>query len=445
MVIATISYTLMQFVDRLMVAYHSEQALAAVLPATMISFVPGSFLLGIMTTVNTFVSQSFGRGQYKDCSHYCWQAIYLGLIYSCVTFAVMWPLAPYIFKDLMHQPADIIGMEVTYLRIMLYGQFVVVFVWAGNQFFVGIHRPSVTMETAIISQVINIIANYALIFGKWGFPQMGIAGAAWGTVIGAGLGAILRMGVFLVGRNHAIFHSRETLTVDLHKIWDLLRIGTPAGLAFTVNTALLGTLLFRLIGRFGTESLAATSAVYSCTALSFMPVVGMGVALTAAVGKSIGNDRKDQATRQVSICLRLSLFYMGLVGLCFLIFRHRIIAAWHLGPAASAIGTHLLICAVIFQVFDAVEITYNGALRGAGDTLWLCVITTVGAGTILGLGGWFFVTFYPQWGAIGPWIAYTLHVIFVGLANRRRFMSNHWRNIDLFKREGFTTPIDESA
>jgi MATE family multidrug resistance protein len=233
--------------------------------------------------------------------------------------------------------------------------------------------------------------------------------------------------------------------VDLHKIWDLLRIGTPAGLAFTVNTALLGTLLFRLIGRFGTEALAATSAVYSCTALSFMPVVGIGVALTAAVGKSIGRDRKDQATRQVSICLRLSLFYMGLVGLCFFMFRHQIMAAWHLGPVASAIGAHLLICAAIFQVFDAAVITYNGALRGAGDTMWLCMITTVGACTILGLGGWCLVTFYPQWGAIGPWIAYTLHVIFVGLANRLRFKSNHWRKIDLFKRIEFTAPIEESA
>ena len=351
MVVATISYTLMQFVDRLMVSYYSQEALAAILPATMISFVPASFMLGVMTTVNTYVSQSFGRRAYRDCAHYSWQAVYLGLAYSCVTLLVLWPLARTVFT-LMAYPVNIIPLEVTYLRITLLGQFVVVFIWATNQFFMGIHQAKITMITALISQVVNVAANYVLIFGKWGFPQMGIAGAAWGTVIGAVVNAVTRTGVFIGPRIHQRFHSRSSLGLEPAKIWDLLKIGTPAGFALMVNTAVIGAILFMLIGRFGTDALAATSAVYSCMTLSFMPVVGIGIALTATVGKSIGKDKKDNATRQTSLCLRLAVGYMGLVGLVFFLFRYPIIGLWQLDAGAAALGAKLLICAAVSLCSD---------------------------------------------------------------------------------------------
>ena len=443
MVVATISYTLMQFVDRLMVAHYSQEALAAVLPASMISFVPSSFLLGLMTTVNTFVSQSFGRRAYRDCAHYAWQALYLGLVYSCLTFAILWPLARRIFI-LMDQPADVVDLEVTYLRIMLLGQFVVVSIWATNQFFMGIHRARITMITALISQAVNVLANYVLIFGKWGFPEMGIAGAAWGTVIGAVVNAVTRVAWFLSPGIHKTFHSRRSFGFDMPKILDLVKIGSPSGFALMINTAFIGAILFSLIGRFGTAAQAATSAVYSCMTLSFMPVIGIGIALTATVGKSIGRDRKDIAAKQTSLCLRVSVAYMGLVGIGFYLFRHAIINAWGLTPEASTLGARIMICAAIFQVFDAAVITYNGALRGAGDTLWLGLITTVGAFLVLGFGGWLIVTLAPQWNAIGPWVAYTLHVILVGVVNRWRFKSNHWHSIDLFKRQARAVPVEES-
>src|SRR4030042_232988 len=94
MVVTNISFTVMQFVDRFMVSRLGTEALAAILPAGIISFVPASFAMGVMTSVNTFVSQSLGRGQKKDCSNYCWQGIYMGLLYISVTVALMWPAAP---------------------------------------------------------------------------------------------------------------------------------------------------------------------------------------------------------------------------------------------------------------------------------------------------------------------------------------------------------------
>ena len=442
MVVTNISFTVMQFVDRFMVSRLGTEALAAILPAGIISFVPVSFAIGVMTSVNTFVSQSLGRGQKRDCANYCWQAIYMGLAYLLVVVAIVWPAAPWIFRTLGHEPA-VVNLEVIYLRIMLYAQFLAVFVWASSQFFMGVHRPIITMYAAVCSQVVNIAANYVLIFGKLGFPVMGIAGAGWGTFIGIAVGAGIRMAMFLSGDINSNFKSRRTMNINLPKIIDLLKVGFPAGFGFMVNMAAWGIILFGLVGRFGKEALAATSAVFACMNVSFMPIVGLGTALTAAVGKSIGGGRKDVAIKQTSVCLRVALVYMGLVGLCFFMFRNDLMAFWSPdNKEVISIGVNIFIFAAIFQVFDAMLLTYYDALRGAGDTLWLAIVEALGAAVIMGLGGFCMLKFFPQLGALGPWIAATVKIITVALANRWRFKSNRWMQIDLFKRRPLGVPVE---
>ncbi|MFC1676145.1 MATE family efflux transporter [Planctomycetota bacterium] len=444
MIVTNISFTIMQFVDRFMVSRLGTEALAAILPAGILSFVPASFAIGLMTSVNTFVSQSLGRGNKKDCSNYCWQVIYMGLAYFSVTFLILWPNAGFIFRMLGHERA-IVAMEVVYLRIMLYAQFLAVFIWASSQFFMGIHRPIITMYAAIVSQAVNIGANYILIFGKFGFPAMGIAGAGWGTFIGIAMGASIRMFMFLNGEVNATYKCRQSLNIDFKKMADLVKVGFPAGFGFMVNVAVMGMILFGLVSRFGNESLAATSAVFSCINVSVMPVVGIGTALTAAVGKSIGMGRKDLAAKQASLCLKIALVYMGLIGICFFVFRNSIMGFWSGDAKVIEAGVNILICAAIFQVFDATAITYSGALRGAGDTVWLAIISSVSSVFILGVGGIILVTYFPQLGSLGPWVALTVNIVAIGLANRWRFKSNRWMEIDLFKRRGAPVPVEVEA
>ena len=444
MVVAHISFTIMQFVDRLMVSKLGTEALAAVLPAGYVSFIPASFAIGVMTSVNTFVSQSLGRGDKKACSNYCWQAIYMGLAFSLVTVAIMRPAAPAIFRMLGHEPA-VAALEVTYLRIMLYVQVLAVFVWASSQFFMGVHRPVIMMYSAIAGQIVNVIANYVLIFGKFGFPAMGIAGAAWGTFIGIAAGSVIRMAVFLNSDVNAEFKSRHSLNVNFARMADLLKVGFPAGIGLMVNIALWGVILFAMVGQFGKDALAATSAVLACVNISVMPVVGLGTALTAAVGKAIGEGKKDVAMKQTSVSLRIALVYMGLVGLCLLIFRSSIITYWSEDEAVTSIGINMIIFAAIYQVFDAATLVYNGSLRGAGDTLWLAAVSAFGAIVVLGIGSVCLIRLFPQLGALAPWIAATLSIITVGVANRWRFKSNRWMRIDLFKRAEAETPIRDGA
>ncbi|HUU17769.1 MAG TPA: MATE family efflux transporter [Sedimentisphaerales bacterium] len=444
MVVTTISFTVMQFVDRFMVSRLGTDALAAILPAGFVSFLPGGFAIGAITSLNTFVSQSLGRGDKKGCSNYFWQAVYMGLVYFLAVVVIMWPTAPWIFKAMGHPPT-VVGMEVIYLRIMLYAHILAVINWSCGQFFMGIHRPIITMCASLCGQVVNVTANYVLIFGKLGFPAMGIAGAGWGTFIGIGVAASVNMSLYLSRNINAEFNSRRTLNIDFGKMYDLLKVGLPAGFGLMVNVAFWGVILFGLVGKFGTEALAATSAVLSYTSLSVMPIVGMSMALTAAVGKTIGLGRKDIAIKQTRVCLKVALLYMGLVGICFFVFRNALMAFWSSDDKVIEAGVKILICAAIYQTFHAARTIYSGSLRGAGDTVWLAIISAVGAVVILGLGGWLVAMFFPSLGALGPWSAATVSIIAVGLANRWRFKSKRWMDIDLFKRHAVSVPIQNGA
>jgi MATE family multidrug resistance protein len=450
MVVTTTSFTIMQFVDRFMVSRLGTDALAAILPAGFVSFVPGGFAIGAMISLNTFVSQSLGRGEKRNCSNYYWQAVYMGLAYFLAVVAIMSPSARWIFERVMGQHRDIVSpvvvdMEVTYLRIMLYAHVLAVFNWASGQFFMGIHRPIITMCASLCGQVVNVAANYVLIFGKLGLPAMGIAGAGWGTFIGIAVGAAINVAVFLSGGINAAFGSRQTLNVDFGKMYDLLKVGLPAGFGLMVNVAFWGVVLFGLVGRFGTSALAATGAVLSYTSVSVMPVVGISAALTAAVGKAIGRGRKDLAVRQTGICLRVALVYMGLVGVCFFVFRNALMAFLSSDDEVIKAGVNILICAAVYQVFHATRTIYSGSLRGAGDTVWMAIASATGAVVILGLGGLLMVRLFPSLDVLGPWIAAALSIVAVGLANRWRFKSKRWMNIDLFRRRAVSVPMRNGA
>ncbi len=444
MVVSTVSFTVMQFVDRLMVSRLGTDALAAVLPAGFVALLPGGFALGAMTSLSTFVSQSLGRGEKAECSNYFWQMTYMGILYFMAVTALLWSTAPLIFQ-VMGQPAGVAAMEVIYFRIVLVAHIAAIINWSSNQFFMGIHQPVITMVSSLCGQVVNVAANYVLIFGKLGLPALGIAGAGWGTAIGIGMAALINITVFLSGPMHRTFRTRKSLAPDLRKMRALLGVGMPAGVGLVLNVAVWGVMLSALVGRFGEEALAATSAVLAYTSLSAMPIVGVSTALAAAVGKAIGSGRKDLAIRQTRICVRMGLVYMGLTGACFFFLRRSLMVFWTQDPRVIEIGAKILICAAFYQVFHAARIIYGGALRGAGDTLWQAVVSGVAAVVILGIGGAVTARLLPSTGAIGPWLVATLSIVVIGLANRWRFLSGRWMEIDLFNGRAATTAVGLDA
>ncbi len=432
-ILGTLSFTVMQFADQVMVARLGSEALAAVGSAGLWSFTLSTFLMGIVGCVGTFVSQSFGRGEKHECASYAWQGVYLAFL-TGATILVLWPVSMPLFGVMGHAPR-VTEFEVSYFRLLLFGYLPMAWLTALTAFFQAVSRPRIPMITAIICNAVNILLNYLLIFGKFGFPRWEIRGAAVATVISVALQAVMLQGVFLNGAMNEEYGTRRTFRIDLTKMRELFRIGWPAGVSFFIDVFNWGIFTSFLVGRFGTTALAAHVAATNFMHVSFMPAVGLNNAIAPIVGQWIGRDNIPTAKARTYTAMKLAVVYMTLMGLIMAVFGGRLIRlCFSDDPEVIRLGHYLLILAAVFQGFDATNIITMGALRGAGDTRYMAVVVSILAyllflplawvlGHVLGLA------------AVGAWIGATVYIILLSLVLFRRFNGERWRHIRIFEKD----------
>ncbi|WP_432798533.1 MATE family efflux transporter [Poriferisphaera sp. WC338] len=424
-----ISRTAMSFVDFIMVSQLGTDAQAAIMPAGIILFCVIAFGMGVLSVVNTFVAQSLGRGDKGNCAAYAWQGVYLSVFLGVLMLPGWWLATPF-FQWVGHEP-QVSEMEAVYVQIGVLGVAPTLVCVALSNFFNGVHRPVIGFWAALIGNIFNVLANYALIFGKWGFPAMGIAGAAWGTLISAVLQMIVLLIWFTRGWSKREYDSLHHWRVALKKMWQIVTVGFPAGVQFMMDIIVFTIFTLFLIGRFGTEQLAANNLTFKCLEVSFMPVVGMGVALTAAVGKSIGEKRICLARIQSRWVCGMGVGYMGMIAIALIFFNEQFADLLTDDPEVIHWASRMLIVCAIFQVFDAVGITYSSALRGAGDTLVPAVMMVVFGGVVFMGGGFAIAHYYPGLQSIGPWSAATAYIIVLSTGFAVRFWLGHWERLNI--------------
>ncbi|MCB9850906.1 MAG: MATE family efflux transporter [Phycisphaerales bacterium] len=444
MVITLCSRMLMDIADFAMISAlpeGSESAQAAILPAQITLW---TFIVTGLATVsinNTFVSQAIGRGRPRNAAAYTWQAFYMAALYG--TFAlVLYPLLPHVFAWIGHLP-EVQAKEWAYARICLFTVFPTVAAEAFAGFFNGMHRPKVTMWSAIEANLLNVVLSAIFVFGWLGFPAMGIAGAALGTLIGVFYRMIRLAVTFASGYYATTYASREMWRLDGKKLFAMLRTGLPQGLQATSDVCVWAVFINVLTGRiFGETSLVASNVVWQYLRISFMPTFGIGIALTALVGKAIGQRDHELAIRVSRIAVGIIVAYLATLSLVYFFFRHQLIGVFNDNPEVVSIGASVMICAVVWQVFDGVGIGYYNALKGAGDTLWPAVLLIVSHWLIVVGGGYAMARMFPEWGIIGPWSAAAALIIFLGFAMWWRWRSNKWQRIDLFRHDADETPAE---
>jgi MATE family multidrug resistance protein len=429
-VITNISRTGMSFVDFLMVSRLGTEAQAAIVPATVLLWSLIGFGLGVNTCVNTFASQALGRNKLEEASLYAWQGVWLSVLFGGIG-TLLYPVIPAIFRGFGH-PAGVIHQEVAYTQAALFSLGPSVAVVAASSFFTGIHRPRVAMFSMIIANLFNVVGDYVLIFGKWGFPQLGIAGAAWATVAATVLQTAVLLGFMVAPHFAREFHTLQAMRWNTDRAVNLLRYGAPSGVQWMMDILMWAFFLNWLVGRFGTVELAATNVVWKFSEIGWMPAVGIASAASVLVGKSIGKKDFDAAVRQSRVGLITVVGYMCTLSSLFLIFRTQLIGLISDDPDVVALGALVFIPLAIFQMFDSVTITYINILRGAGDILVPAVLV-VGLGWIILLGGGrIMVEIRPEWGSIGPWILGVLFIMLLSSALTLRWRSGRWREIDIF-------------
>jgi len=428
-IVAMASHTLMGFVDTWLLAEYGRDEVAAVGAAGSVVFIFIAFVFGTSNCTSAFVAQSLGRGSPGDCSRYAWQGVYFGLLAQVALLPVI-VLAGHIFAAFGHE-SQVQAMETIYLRLRLLHAAGTAAYAALTSFFQGIGKPVIPMYAALIANVFNAILDAVLIFGLWGFPEMGITGAALATVVASYFQVALLFAWFFRGTMRRAFATGAHWRPDLARFAQLMRIGAPAGLSFMLHTASWAIFTNILIGRLGSDILAANNITHAIIRLSFMPAIGVSKGVTVLVGQSIGRRNIPTAKRRAYAGMGLAMFYMTLMGLLFVAFRGQIIRLFRDEAQIVEAGTRMLILAAVFQAFDALGIVSYGALRGAGDTRFPAIVD-VASGWLLLLPLGYALTFPLGLGYVGAWAAAAFQIAVVGTIFFLRFIGEAWRKIDIF-------------
>jgi len=429
MVLNTVSYTIMQFVDGWMVSRVSKEALSAQFIGGISAFVPVCFFIGLLGCVNTFASQNLGAGRRERSALYGWQGLWLAWSAAGgLTFLIL--LAPYLLGLFGHE-AEVTRLETQYFRILIGGGLFTLSARALGAFFVGVHRPGITLVAGVAANVVNLIGNYVLIYGKFGFPALGLAGAGIGTVMGSAVESAILMTVFVGGAVAREFDVRGQWRIRWAAMVDLLRIGSPAGAMFLGDVLMWAIFMGRVIGGFGTADLAAAAILNRYWHLCFMPVLGISMAVTAIVGRFCGAGQPRLAWRRAHAGLLLVEAYMVTCGVVIWVAREPLVGIFNeaANPLVQSIAARAMIFILLCQAFDALSVVFIGALRGAGDTLWPGAVQLVLAWG-LGLGGSAAVArVWPEWGSFGSWAAVMVYIMLLGSVMWGRFLGGRWQRI----------------
>lgn len=443
-VVATMtSYTIMQFVDKVMVSRIGPDPIyvGAQGNGGLATFVPISVVMGFMSVVSTYVSQNLGAGKPERSPAYAWAGLWIALAGAVLLLPYAFVLDE-IFSWLGHDERSA-RLSADYGKILIYGAFFSMGARGITQFFFGLHRPKVVLVSGVTGNLVNFGVNYLLIFGNWGFPALGLQGAAIGTVAGTAVEMGIPVAVFLSARYNIQYATRGAWRPDWAKMRDIWRIGWPGAAMFGNEMLCWSIFMVYLVGGFGPAHATAGWIAHQYMMISFMPAIGISVAMTAIVGRYMGMGRPDLAAHRSWLGLKLAMGYMALCAIGFVVLREPLVGFFlqrDTNPEDARIlvtmGSRFMIVVATFQLCDAVAMTLSGALRGAGDTVWVGVVTLVLSWALIVGGGVLIVRLFPGLESLGPWLAAAAYIACLSLAVLGRFMSGQWKAMRLVGEAG---------
>ncbi|MDQ7793039.1 MAG: MATE family efflux transporter [bacterium] len=419
--------TLTQVVDMMMVARLGHNAIAAVGLSFRPMFFALSIFLGLGAGTTALVARSMGRKDPGFANRIAHQALMATAILASGLAALFYALAPRI-QAFMGAAPDVLPLGVAYLRPLAWGMafmYTSIVITAALR---GAGDTMTSMRVNLLANFLNVLLNYTLIFGHFGFPALGVQGAGIATSVARVVAALVLLGL-LLGRRLVILPPPRLLRFEPDVFLRVIRIGGPATLE-RVLMSLAMLFHLRMVAGQGTVALAAATLSQNIEELSYMPAIGVAVSAATLVGQFLGHGRPDAAERAGWECVRLALFFMGFMGLLFVLAPGLWLALYAPGSELRPLATTLLRLMGVAQPFVAVAFALSGGLRGAGDTASVMAATALSMwGVRLSLTYLFMSGL--GWGAPGAWLA-----IVVDSATRAAIMAwlfarGRWRRIEL--------------
>lgn len=431
------TFAVLNFCDRLFLSWYGEAEFRASLPSGILFFTLVCGFMALAGFSNTFVAQYWGAGDKTGCA----RATAQGVIFSILSIPLILALTPVGLWCLRLSSAEpeVLALEEEYFKILMWCGGGMTLSSALSSFFSGRGQTFVIMACNIFANGLNVVLNYCFIFGKWGCPEMGIAGAGWATVIGSWTSPLIFALLYFAKPARTEFKTLETLRYDPWLFKRLIRFGLPSGMHWFFDVAAF-TIFVLLIGRMGAIAHIASNIALSINLIAFMPMIGLGVAASTLVGQYLGRNQPDHAERTGWLALKIGIGYIAAIGATFLLFPGFYTNVFEGNAPATVPFAELfkavrilLVMLAVWGVADATAIILSGALKGAGDTHFVMWFQSVVAWGFLVLGQLLIVLVFKG-GFYLSWTWTLLYIVILGIGFALRFRNGRWKSIDLLDR-----------
>jgi len=379
-----LGHTFVGLVDNIMVGQLGSAELAAVSLGNSFVFIAMSLGIGFSTAITSLTAEADTENDAVKA-----KATFKNGLFLCTALGIVLFLAVLLAKPLMYyldQPEEVVQLAIPYLNLVAFSLFPLIVFQGFKQFADGLSMTRYPMYATLIANVVNVILNYVLIFGKFGFPELGIVGAAYGTLISRFV-MLLYLWWLLRGKekSKALVTNIKFFVLDSVVIKKILSLGFPGAMQMFFEVAIFTSAIW-LSGTLGKNPQAANQIALNLSSMTFMVAMGMGVAATVRVGNQKGLKNFKELRRIAFSIFLLTLILSTIFAACFWIFNS-ILPTFYvdLNDAANfadnteliSIASKLLLAAAIFQISDGIQVVVLGALRGLQDVKIPTLITFV--------------------------------------------------------------------
>ncbi|SMG33358.1 multidrug resistance protein, MATE family [Marivirga sericea] len=426
-VLSQLGHVLVGTADSVMVGRVGTEELAAVSVANAVFSVTMMFGIGISFGLTPLVAQSDGEGNHRSAMRFMKHSFVINLIFGLLLFGIL--LFGGFILDILDQPKEVVVLAKPYLAIIGFSLVPFMIFQTYKQFAEGLSLTKQAMYITISANVINIVLNYILIFGKLGFEPMGLVGAGWATLISRILMAVAMALFVRYYKKFAVYWKYFKVIIwNPISFKQLLNLGVPTGFQYIFEVGAFASAAI-MIGWMGAVPLASHQVAMNLASISYMMATGISAAATVRVGNQLG--QRDIPTMRIAAftCFLMAVIFMSFTGLVFLGLNDYLPMLYTSDQEVIKIASSLLIIAALFQLSDGVQVVGLGALRGMGDVKLPTVVTFM-AYWVIGLPTGYLLAFTFGFEEKGVWyglltgLSVTAVILFIRFNNRSKILAS---------------------
>ncbi|MDH4056126.1 MAG: MATE family efflux transporter [Gammaproteobacteria bacterium] len=427
MVVSQGTFAVMIFTDRYFMSQIDPTHMAAALGGGVASFFSFCFFVGLFSYANALAAQYLGAGEKDKCPKVVTQGIVMVLM-SAPFLTLITFLVAGVFEAMEHAPAQV-ALERTYYLILMSGVLVTLAKACISSYFAGIGRTYVVMICDVFGLLINVPLCYIMVFGKLGFPAMGIVGAGVSTVVASLLALLLFIAFYFRREHRESFRVMRSFRLDMKILRRFWRLGFPSGLEMFLNVAAFNLFLL-MFQSYGIAEGAGAAIVFNWDILSFVPMIGLHLGIISLIGRFVGARDLARANEVMVAGFVIGLAYSALLAILYITFRYPLVEVF--APpsgdftAIRELSAFMMIGLSSYVMADAVILVSSGILRGAGDTRWL-MVASVSLHWAMLVAQFFIIRVFELSPKVS-WLAFVAMILAIALVYALRLKSGRWRD-----------------